>query len=1108
MKKRTRKLLSLLLCCLMLVGILSMGQVAYAAGITDASNVNVNNHSFYDPGRLYYTNGASDTGNLADNPNWNAHYDPATGVLELKNYNGGEIYAGGLKATDLTIKLTGNNTVTATGQMGVSHIYGGNIIITSDSSGSLTINISSSTTDVNGISAGHASSFTTGNVTISGNANVTVNATATSTDYGKWANGIYAKERVSILDNASYAAVCKSATQSSGAQAGSGICAQGGGVTLNTSGTVNIDASQAGVSGQGIYSGGGTNQATKVSSMTIKYKKDGLNGVPIYPQNMFDSVAENYAINISNTDCVATYRYGTPYTVTVSRGKCDASGNSTGQYLANDTVTITASTLSSGLTFKKWVSDDVTLSNPNNSSTTFTMPVKNVKVTADYNAFAVQPSFTATNAEKGDITFTLAAETTDAPILVTKDGDESDVVGGQYFYGSGTSRTATIYNGTGTYQVPAGEYRVAARFDGHWFFSDPFEVSYTPSVKTLDSIAITTPPTKTTYTAGESFDKAGMVVTATYDDSTTAPVTSYTVSPSGALATTDTSVTVSYTEGGVTKTAAQAITVNAASTPTAPTITTSTLPNGKVGTAYEQTLAATGDTPITWTLESGGSLPAGLTLGTDGKISGTPTTAGDYTFTVKATNGAGSDTKSYTVTITSPLGIAIDATNFPDANFRTFVKTYDTDSNDYLSEAELAAVTEMDCTNKEIADLTGIEHFTALTRLNCYNNQLTTLDVNNNTALTELYCYNNQLTSLDVSKNTALTYLWCYTNKLTTLDVSKNTNLKWLDCYGNNLTTLDVSAVPALKDAKENGTYTPGSVYDVYSSMQGALRVDKTVNIITEHYTISFAANGGTGTMADVTGISGEYTLPENGFTAPDGKQFKAWSVGGVEKAAGDTITVNANTTVTAIWEDIPAGHTHSYGSEWKSDADKHWHECSCGAKAEEAAHTASNWILDTPATAATDGTKHKECTECGYVMETGTIPATGGGEHTHSYSSDWKSDSINHWHECSCGVKDDVAAHSFKWVIDKEATATKKGSKHEECKFCGYQRPAVEIPATGSTTKPTDPTESNPNTGALDDVPQTGDNSNMILWIVLLLASGLGVTGTVVYSKRKKYAK
>ena len=204
----------------------------------------------------------------------------------------------------------------------------------------------------------------------------------------------------------------------------------------------------------------------------------------------------------------------------------------------------------------------------------------------------------------------------------------------------------------------------------------------------------------------------------------------------------------------------------------------------------------------------------------------------------------------------------------------------------------------------------------------------------------------------------------------------------------------------------------------------------------------------------------------------------------------------------------LGASHTHTYGTEWKSDAYKHWHECSCGAKSEEAAHTAGEWIIDTPATATTSGSKHKECTVCGYTMTTETIPATGGGEHTHSYGSDWKSDSINHWKECSCGDKADVAAHSFKWVVDKEATATKKGSKHEECKVCGYQRPAVEIPATGSTTKPTDPTESNPNTGALDDVPQTGDNSNMILWIVLLLASGLGVTGTVMYSKRKKYVK
>ena len=189
--------------------------------------------------------------------------------------------------------------------------------------------------------------------------------------------------------------------------------------------------------------------------------------------------------------------------------------------------------------------------------------------------------------------------------------------------------------------------------------------------------------------------------------------------------------------------------------------------------------------------------------------------------------------------------------------------------------------------------------------------------------------------------------------------------------------------------------------------------------------------------------------------------------------------------------------HTHSYGSEWKNDADNHWHECSCGDKKDTAAHTAGEWIIDTPATATTSGTKHKKCTVCGYTMATETIPATGGGEHTHSYGSDWKNDATNHWHECSCGDKADKAAHDFKWVVDKEATATQKGSKHEECKVCGYKKAAVEIPATGTPTEPGKPTDS--------DSPQTGDNSNMILWIALLFVSGGVVIGIIVYSKKKK---
>lgn len=81
----------------------------------------------------------------------------------------------------------------------------------------------------------------------------------------------------------------------------------------------------------------------------------------------------------------------------------------------------------------------------------------------------------------------------------------------------------------------------------------------------------------------------------------------------------------------------------------APSITTTSLSGGKVGEAYSQTLAATGTAPITWSIDSG-SLPAGLTL-SGNTISGTPATAGTFTFTVKATNSAGSDTQELSIVI-------------------------------------------------------------------------------------------------------------------------------------------------------------------------------------------------------------------------------------------------------------------------------------------------------------------------------------------------------------------------------------------------------------------------------------------------------------------------
>ena len=143
-------------------------------------------------------------------------------------------------------------------------------------------------------------------------------------------------------------------------------------------------------------------------------------------------------------------------------------------------------------------------------------------------------------------------------------------------------------------------------------------------------------------------------------------------------------------------------------------------------------------------------------------------------------------------------GVTIDNTNFPDANFRTVVKKFDTNQDSSLSDTEIAAVKKINCSNKGITNLKGIEYFTSLNILRCTDNQLTALDVSENTALTKLNCCFNKLTSLDVSKNTALTILECNANRLTSLDVSKNTALTELNCSINELTSLDVSKNTAL----------------------------------------------------------------------------------------------------------------------------------------------------------------------------------------------------------------------------------------------------------------------------------------------------------------------
>ena len=301
-------------------------------------------------------------------------------------------------------------------------------------------------------------------------------------------------------------------------------------------------------------------------------------------------------------------------------------------------------------------------------------------------------------------------------------------------------------------------------------------------------------------------------------------------------------------------------------------------------------------------------------------------------------------------------------------------------------------------------------------------------------------------------------------------------------------------------------------------------------------YTVRFNANGGGGTMEDVTGVSGSYTLPACGFTEPEGKQFKGWSTSADGSViSSTTYEVSSDTTFYAIWESkeysiiVTDGKaTIGAGSEISKAAQ--------GTKVTLTANAAPDgkefdkWVVESGSTTLEDansetttfimpdsevsvkatyknapvttyslttqvngghGTISASKTgltagstetitftpEVGYEIDTVTVngtatsvsgntlnvtmnenktvivtyKATGGGEHTHSYGSEWKNDADNHWHECSCGDKTDVAAHTASdWIIDTPATATTSGSKHKECTVCGYTMATETIPATG----------------------------------------------------------
>ena len=159
-------------------------------------------------------------------------------------------------------------------------------------------------------------------------------------------------------------------------------------------------------------------------------------------------------------------------------------------------------------------------------------------------------------------------------------------------------------------------------------------------------------------------------------------------------------------------------------------------------------------------------------------------------------------------------------------------------------------------------------------------------------------------------------------------------------------------------------------------------------------------------------------------------------------------------------------------------DKDNHYQECSvCHDKKNVEAHKWDEGVVTDTGTCVTPGSVKYTCTVCG---ETKTESVTVEHDYKDSHDKD------SHYQECSvCHDKKDVEAHKFVWKIDRAATTTKEGEKHEECSVCGYKKAPVSIEKLSPAAK-----------------PRTGDAS--IVWLVLLVSTGSAAAAVVLYTKRK----
>ena len=153
------------------------------------------------------------------------------------------------------------------------------------------------------------------------------------------------------------------------------------------------------------------------------------------------------------------------------------------------------------------------------------------------------------------------------------------------------------------------------------------------------------------------------------------------------------------------------------------------------------------------------------------------------------------------------------------------------------------------------------------------------------------------------------------------------------------------------------------------------------------------------------------------------------------------------------VWKVIPATG-HDWGTTEYTFAED---GSACTAK--RVCKTDSKHVEEATAKVIGKVTKEATCAEAGETTYTAEFKESWAETQTkvlkdipktneHSYDDKWSTDETNHWHECKCGDKTDIAAHEFEWIIDKEAIGTEAGEKHQECAICGYKLQSEVIPA------------------------------------------------------------